>query len=633
MATWIVSGGGDALNNALNRRNGYAYTNGDTILVKPGTYSPVNFAQYFQNVSVIGEEGKENTIIDAGGMNGGNIVAISAGICNPCLLNRFSNSNYIFNFYGFSLRNGFISTDLSTDALIGSGIGYRAAGAHGPVRLYDCGIYDCSCYSRFNTGSANIGQNRIHAISRINGNLVRCEISGNHGNTKMVAMGNCYNCDIHDNYWEHANNGDRTMIGVNLYRSKFHHNYLSGVGFVSNILMGSLFYHNHGNESVWIGERCFAANCTFAYNTGIHSLDNGWGGRTYYKNCAFYQNFKSDTTRAGANWYTNNAGTEHINNYFDQLSTTMIYYTPMTSAYLSGNFWQNNADFGFVDPENDDYHLRPDSILISAGSTFQMGADNQYETNSSSRSQLSSLDNSLRSGDIERKPWDAEHPSVGAYQYQPPAQNIPNRMYPLGGRKVVKLPYDAEVEYVQNSDSNYLEGAILVEDIGGIAFDVEFASNGTVLQTFGSGQRPSSWGYNAQEDRILLVSTISGGAVSYAGLDTGFGRTLMEQYSAGARIVAPRISTSIEAYNSRLFGVFCAYNYRNARVNLTATVRLRSLTLWDHADGYLHDFIPVRVGTVGYLYDRANPTGGPSGNGLYGSETATPLVAGPNKTA
>jgi hypothetical protein len=45
----------------------------------------------------------------------------------------------------------------------------------------------------------------------------------------------------------------------------------------------------------------------------------------------------------------------------------------------------------------------------------------------------------------------------------------------------------------------------------------------------------------------------------------------------------------------------------------------------------VRDFIPVRIGQVGYLFDRANPTGGPLGNGLYGSATSTPLVAGPDK--
>jgi hypothetical protein len=41
------------------------------------------------------------------------------------------------------------------------------------------------------------------------------------------------------------------------------------------------------------------------------------------------------------------------------------------------------------------------------------------------------------------------------------------------------------------------------------------------------------------------------------------------------------------------------------------------------------DFIPVRVGRAGFLYDQAHPTGGANGDGLYGSET-TPLVVGPD---
>lgn len=42
------------------------------------------------------------------------------------------------------------------------------------------------------------------------------------------------------------------------------------------------------------------------------------------------------------------------------------------------------------------------------------------------------------------------------------------------------------------------------------------------------------------------------------------------------------------------------------------------------------DFIPVRIGYVGYMYDRANPESGPSGNGLYGNITSGVLNAGPD---
>jgi hypothetical protein len=51
----------------------------------------------------------------------------------------------------------------------------------------------------------------------------------------------------------------------------------------------------------------------------------------------------------------------------------------------------------------------------------------------------------------------------------------------------------------------------------------------------------------------------------------------------------------------------------------------------------VRDYIPVRVGTganaVGYLYDRANPTGGPLGNGLYGNSGSGAFVIGPDANA
>lgn len=47
----------------------------------------------------------------------------------------------------------------------------------------------------------------------------------------------------------------------------------------------------------------------------------------------------------------------------------------------------------------------------------------------------------------------------------------------------------------------------------------------------------------------------------------------------------------------------------------------------------IRDFIPVRVGSSAFLYDRANPTGGPNGNGMYGTTGSGKFVAGPGKPA
>ena len=40
------------------------------------------------------------------------------------------------------------------------------------------------------------------------------------------------------------------------------------------------------------------------------------------------------------------------------------------------------------------------------------------------------------------------------------------------------------------------------------------------------------------------------------------------------------------------------------------------------------DFIPVRIGTTGYMYDRANPKGGPLGNGLYPNSGSGDFILG-----
>lgn len=54
-----------------------------------------------------------------------------------------------------------------------------------------------------------------------------------------------------------------------------------------------------------------------------------------------------------------------------------------------------------------------------------------------------------------------------------------------------------------------------------------------------------------------------------------------------------------------------------------------------HSNGVIvRDYIPVRVGSganaVGYLYDRANPTGGPLGNGLYPNAGTGSFIIGPD---
>lgn len=47
-------------------------------------------------------------------------------------------------------------------------------------------------------------------------------------------------------------------------------------------------------------------------------------------------------------------------------------------------------------------------------------------------------------------------------------------------------------------------------------------------------------------------------------------------------------------------------------------------------DTLVCDMIPVRVGDVGYMYDRARPNSGPLGNGLFGNVGAGQFICGPD---
>ena len=63
-----------------------------------------------------------------------------------------------------------------------------------------------------------------------------------------------------------------------------------------------------------------------------------------------------------------------------------------------------------------------------------------------------------------------------------------------------------------------------------------------------------------------------------------------------------------------------------------AHARLYYLIIYTPTSGtVVHRYIPVRVGTVGYLYDEINPTGGPNGNGLYGNALTGDFILGQDR--
>ena len=183
------------------------------------------------------------------------------------------------------------------------------------------------------------------------------------------------------------------------------------------------------------------------------------------------------------------------------------------------------------------------------------------------------------------------------------------------------LPYNALVEYVESTGSQYVNTGLSMASgafEAGVDFDSEYTDNSFAVGVMGD----ATSGTTAQK-RLAFYHVAN---------NTNY---IIDRGTAGSRIVGSGyvVDTGKLSYaivlNSAKNILICRANGGSATYPLRG--RVRYFKLWDSTDTLVRDFVPVRVGTAGYLYDRANPTGGPLGNGLYGSATGTPLVAGPDR--
>lgn len=200
---------------------------------------------------------------------------------------------------------------------------------------------------------------------------------------------------------------------------------------------------------------------------------------------------------------------------------------------------------------------------------------------------------------------------------QPPSRLA---LAPLGRR--VELPYDEELEYLESTGTQYVNPNVRMVDVGAVELDWEYLVDSKSFLVFGGGNRS---GYNTAKDRVLLASVVESGAVKSGYIDTGIQRKMLQSnWISGSRVVIPKIKCDVVGGgedDNRIIGLFRNYNVLN---NITASgaSRCRMCRIWDKSDTLVRDFIPVRYGSVGYLYDRVSNTRFKTGT----------FVCGPDKT-
>lgn len=184
----------------------------------------------------------------------------------------------------------------------------------------------------------------------------------------------------------------------------------------------------------------------------------------------------------------------------------------------------------------------------------------------------------------------------------------PGARFTLWGGK--RLPYDAEVEYLQSSGTQYIDTNLYAS--GKSHFEVGFrgletgnkavmgASNGN---TYSAGECAIFWNQSAFD------------VIKPNGANSSVVVSPRPSYTANTDYFISYDATYLiingESQNSNWYSsyqgtrtLYLFATHRNAATVLSK-MRLYSYKHYENGD-LVRDFIPVRVGTVGYLYDRVS---------------------------
>jgi hypothetical protein len=184
-----------------------------------------------------------------------------------------------------------------------------------------------------------------------------------------------------------------------------------------------------------------------------------------------------------------------------------------------------------------------------------------------------------------------------------------------------RLPYDAEVEYLQSSGTQYIASGITPNQDSTV--EITCRNLGTVgMAFFGARESASAKGFTLQRYANGKLGAQFNGAIAQPTDDDGEWHVLK---LAKRELYIDDVLKY--TFNSLTFtcpvSAYIFANNNNGTVAGLGNMMIASCRIWQN-NTLVRDFIPVRVGTVGYLYDRV------SGK-LFGNAGTGDFVLGPDK--
>ena len=191
-----------------------------------------------------------------------------------------------------------------------------------------------------------------------------------------------------------------------------------------------------------------------------------------------------------------------------------------------------------------------------------------------------------------------------------------------------RLPYDAELEYLESTGTQWIDTGVKPTSDTQVEITYKQPAAQSNVTIFGSRA--------AYNDRSYCIWTNANGYIRFDYSPTGrysnangpssvvgdfvvVKKNGRQNFVNGTEYTANTAATFTCVGNAYLFAI-----NNNGTADFKLSAQISACKIYDANDTLVRDFIPVRKGTVGYLYDRV------SGK-LFGNAGTGDFVLGPDK--
>ena len=188
-----------------------------------------------------------------------------------------------------------------------------------------------------------------------------------------------------------------------------------------------------------------------------------------------------------------------------------------------------------------------------------------------------------------------------------------------------QLPYDAEVEYLESTGTQYISTMLIPTRVNVGLKPIGAATPQYANAYFGvnNGGSRTTGLYSDTKD-TLAARNYNNDNVEFSALWLIFHNVSFDINTVSVDGVTKKLKTNFYDVDQG-FKSFGLFDIPQKSTESTPKSAISYCKMWDEDDNLMADFIPVRVGDIGYMYDRV------SGQ-LFGNQGSGAFIIGPDKT-